>query len=77
MLSMMLVYDFWNDYFLMPERLIGFGLIILGVALAFLAKRITKVAKKLEEVETNDKTYIIILSVSLVMILLGMIIAIL
>ncbi len=76
MFNLMLVYDFWNDYFLTPSRLIGFGIIIIGVALAFLAKKITRVVRKKSEIENNDKLNTTLLSVALVMILLGMIISI-
>ena len=77
MFGLMLVYDFWTDYFLKTERLIGFGLIILGIALAMLAKRLTRVVKKKYDIQNNDPTYIKILTVSLIMILVGMIVAIL
>lgn len=77
MFSMLLVYDFWNDYLLTPERIIGLSLIMLGVALAFLGKRLTKVIKKQDEVDKGDKTYATILTFALILILGGMIVAIL
>lgn len=77
MLSMLLVYDFWNDYLLTPERIAGLSLIIIGVALAFLAKRITKVVKKQDQVDKGDKTFASIATFALVLILGGMIVAIL
>lgn len=77
MLSMLLVYDFWNDYLLTPERIIGLSLIILGIAAAFLAKKLTKVIKKQSEIDKGDKTYATILTFALVFILAGMIVAIL
>lgn len=77
MLSMLLVNDFWNDYLLTPARIAGLSLIIIGVALAFLAKRLTRVIKKQDIVEKGDKMYASILLFSLVLILGGMIVAIL
>lgn len=77
MLSMLLVNDFWNDYLLTPARIAGLSLIIIGVALAFLAKRLTRVIKKQDIVEKGDKLYASILLFSLVLILGGMIVAIL
>ena len=77
MLNMLLVYDFWNDYLLTPARIAGLSLIIIGVALAFLAKRLTRVVKKQSVVEKGNKTYASILLFALVLILGGMIIAIL
>lgn len=77
MLSMLLVNDFWNDYLLTPARIAGLSLIIIGVALAFLAKRLTRVIKKQDMVEKGDKLYASILLFSLVLILGGMIVAIL
>lgn len=77
MLSMLLVNDFWNDYLLTPARIAGLSLIIIGVALAFLAKRLTRVIKKQDVVEKGDKMYASILLFSLVLILGGMIVAIL
>ena len=64
MLNLMLVYDFVNDYLLTPPRIAGFCLIILGVALAFLAKRLTRVIKKQRDIENNDKTLITTLTIA-------------
>ncbi len=77
MLSMLLVNDFWNDYLLTPARIAGLSLIIIGIAFAFLAKRLTRVIKKQDVVEKGDKMYASILLFSLVLILGGMIVAIL
>ena len=76
MASLMLVYDFWNDYLLTAPRLIGFSVIAIGIALAFLSKKITRVYRKQSQVDNGDKLYIGILTVSLIMILAGMIISI-
>lgn len=64
-------------YILAPQRIAGLGLIIIGTALAFLAKKLTRVIKRESEVDKGDKTYVTILTISFVMILGGMIIAIL
>ncbi len=77
MFGLLLVNDFYNDYLLTPPRIAGLTLIIIGVALAFLAKKLTRVAKKQSHVDLSDKTYVGILTFALVMILAGMIAAIL
>ena len=77
MFGLLLVNDFYNDYLLTPPRIAGLTLIIIGVALAFLAKKLTRVAKKQTQVDLSDKTYVGILTFALVMILAGMIAAIL
>lgn len=77
MLNMLLVHDFWNDYLLTPARIAGLSLIIIGVALAFLARKLVKAIKKQDTVEKNDKMFASILTFSLVVILGGMIICIL
>lgn len=77
MLNILLVYDFWKEYLLTPERIIGLSLIIIGVALAFLAKKLIRVIKKQDEIEKGDKTYTSILTFALVLILSGMIVSIL
>lgn len=77
MLNMLLVYDFWNDYFLTWPRLIGFSVIVIGIVLALSAKRIARIATKQETVEKGDPLFTKILTFALVFILAGMIIAIL
>lgn len=76
MKSLMLVNDFVNDYLLTVPRIAGLSIIIIGVALVFLAKKLTKVAKKQDQVNKTDKTYATILTFALVMILAGMIVCI-
>lgn len=76
MLNMLLVYDFWNDYLLTPARIAGLSLIIIGIALALVSKRLTRVIKK-EEVQKGDKMRASILTFALVLILGGMIVCIL
>lgn len=77
MLNLMLVYDFVNGYLLTPPRIAGFCLIIIGVALAFLAKRLARVIKGQKDIENNDKTLISILTVAFVLIIGGMVVSIL
>ncbi len=77
MTNLLLVYDFWNDYLLTPPRIAGLSLIIIGVAVAFLAKRLTRVIKKQSVLEKGDKMVASILTFALVVILGGMICAIL
>ena len=74
---MLLVYDFWNDYLLTPERIIGLSLIIIGIVLALVSKRLTRVITKKSQITHEDKTYPRILTTALITILIGMIIAIL
>ena len=73
---LMLVNDFLNDYLLTAPRIAGLTLIILGVALAFLAKRITRVVKKQSEFDKSDKTYVTLLTFSLCLILCGMVVCV-
>ena len=77
MKSIMLVNDVLHDYLLTAPRIIGLSIIIIGVSLAFLAKQITRVAKKQSEIDKGDKTYVTILTVAFVLILAGMIACIL
>ena len=76
MKSLMLVNDFVNDYLLTAPRIAGMVIIIIGISLALLAKRITRVAKKQYEVDNSDKTYVTLLTFGFVMILAGMIVCI-
>lgn len=77
MLNMLLVNDFWNDFLLTPARIAGLSLIIIGVAVAFLAKRLVRVIKKQSSLEKGDKMVASILMFSFVVIMGGMIVFIL
>ena len=77
MFSLMLVNDFINDYLVTAPRIIGMSLIAIGIALAFVAKKLARVIKKTDIIDSSDKTYVTILSVALVIILVGMIVCIL
>lgn len=72
MFSMLLIA--FEEYILAPARIVGLSLIIVGVALAFLAKRMTMVIKKQSNIDKGDPTYTKILSIALIMILVGMIV---
>ena len=74
---MLLVYDFWNDYLLTPERIIGLSIIIIGIVLALTSKRLTRVITRKSNIGSEDKTYPRILTTALILILIGMIVAIL
>ena len=77
MLNMLLVYDFWNDYFLTAPRLIGFSVIVIGIVLALVAKRIVRIMDKIEVVEKGNPRFTKIQTFALVLILVGMIVSIL
>ena len=62
------------EYLLAPARIAGIALIIIGIPLCLLAKKITRVVKKTDEVDKSDKTYLTILTVALVLILAGMVV---
>lgn len=64
----------FEEYILAPARIVGLSLIIVGIALAFLAKRLTMVIKKQSIIDKSDHTFTTILSVALIMILAGMIV---
>lgn len=76
MFNLMLVNDFINDYLLTVPRILGMSIVAIGIALAFVSKRLARVIKKTDEIDKSDKTYVTILTVSLVVILAGMIICI-
>ena len=59
-----------------PNKLVGIILAMLGFALSILAKKITKVARKSEFVNSKDPLYLILLAVALCFIMVGMIITI-
>ena len=74
---MLLVYDFWNDYLLTPERIIGLSLIIIGIVVALVSKRLTRVITNQSEIDKENKTYTKVLITAFVLIIVGMIVAIL
>ena len=76
MFGLMLVNDFINDYLLTVPRILGMSLIAIGIAIAFVSKRLTRVIKKTDTIDGSDKTYVTILTVALIVILVGMIVCI-
>ena len=76
MINLMLVNDFLHDYLLTVPRILGMSIIIIGIALALVSKRLTRVIKRTDSVDNSDKTYITILTVAFVLILVGMIVCI-
>ncbi|MBO7527519.1 MAG: hypothetical protein J6T74_06485 [Clostridia bacterium] len=76
MFGLMLVNDFINDYLLTVPRILGMSLIAIGIAIAFVSKRLTRVIKKTDTIDSSDKTYVTILTVALIVILVGMIVCI-
>ena len=76
MFGLMLVNDFINDYLLTVPRIRGMSLIAIGIAIAFVSKRLTRVIKKTDTIDSSDKTYVTILTVALIVILVGMIVCI-
>ena len=64
----------FEEYILAPARIVGLAMIAVGIAIALLAKRLTRVIKKQSEVDKSDRTFVTILTVALVIILCGMIV---
>ena len=64
----------FEEYILAPARIVGLAMIAVGIAIALLAKRLTRVIKKQSEVDKSDRTFVTILTVALVLILCGMIV---
>ncbi|MBE7082745.1 MAG: hypothetical protein E7378_03630 [Clostridiales bacterium] len=72
MISLML--NTFTDYLLVPQRIAGLCLIIVGISLCFLSKRIAKVATKQSQITKDNKVYSGILTAALVLILAGMVV---
>lgn len=58
-------------------RIVGLVLAALGLAVALLAKRITKAIRKSDTVASDDKIYIGLLAFSLCLLLAGLLVSIL
>ena len=61
-------------YFSMPQIWVAMILCVVGVALVILARRITRVAKNIEEVEDTDRTFVAIKCIGVVMLVLTVVI---
>lgn len=59
-----------------PNVLTGIILLVLGVIIAIFAKKITKLIRKSEKVESNDKILLSLKAFALVMILVALIVMI-
>ncbi len=59
-----------------PNKIVGLVLAMLGFALSILAKKITKVVRKVEQVKETDPIYYCLLGFALCLILVGLIITI-
>lgn len=64
----------FEEYILAPARIVGLAMIAVGIAIALLAKRLTRVIKKQSEIDKSDRTFVAILTVALVLIMAGMIV---
>lgn len=65
------------DRLKLPNVLTGLILAILGIALSFLAKKITQVIRGEKELKENDKIFLSIKAFALVMILVALILMVL
>lgn len=76
---MSLMLSFWSaisERFQLPMFTAGIVLAVLGVAIGVLAKRITRVVRKSNTVENNDKILISLKLVGLVLLFLALILLI-
>lgn len=74
MLNLMLDANAFSEWLLSPVRIAGLSLVILGIAIVLVAKKLTRVIKKQSQVDKDDPTYIKILTVGFVLILAGMVV---
>ncbi len=76
---MSLMLSFWStisERFQLPMFTVGIILAVVGVAIGILAKRITRVVRKSNEVENNDKILISLKLVGLVLLFCALILLI-
>lgn len=64
------------EFLTTPNKLVGIIIAALGFALSILAKKITRVARKSDEVSDKDPIYLIMLGFALCLIMVGLIITI-
>lgn len=64
----------FKRFFSMPQVWIAMILCVVGVALVLLARRITRVAKNIDKVEDNDRTFVTIKCIGIVMLVLTVLI---
>ncbi len=76
---MSLMLSFWStisERFQLPMFTLGIILAVLGVAIGVLAKRITRVVRKSNTIENNDKILISLKLVGLILLFLALILLI-
>ena len=76
MKSLMLVNDFVNDYLLTLPRIVGMSLIIIGIALALVTRRLARVIKKTDDTNVIAKTRSKIYFIAFLIIVAGMIVCV-
>lgn len=59
-----------------PNKIVGIILAMLGLALSILAKKITKVVRKVDKVNEKDPIYYCLLGFALCLILVGLIVTV-
>ena len=64
------------EFLTTPNKLVGIIIAALGFALSILAKKITRIARKSDEVSDKDPIYLIMRGFALCMIMVGLIITI-
>lgn len=74
-MSLLLDNNVW-ERLLQPNVLTGIILLVVGVIAAIFAKKITKLIRKSEKVEPNDKVFLTIKAFALVVILAALIVMI-
>lgn len=75
-MNTLLIFDGLVERLSMQNVLTGIILAILGFALVFLAKKITRICRKTTEIKDNDPIYLGCKLVALVMILIALILTI-
>lgn len=73
--SMLLENNIW-DRFTQTNVIVGLVLLVLGVILALVASKITKLIRKTDKIQSNDKIFLAIKAVALVIILASLIVMI-
>ncbi len=62
--------------FMQVNVITGIILLVIGILLAFLASKITKMIKKTDKIEPSDKVFLTIKAVALVLVLISLIVMI-
>lgn len=64
------------DRFMQVNVITGLVLLVIGIVLAFVAGPITKAVRKVEKVQSNDKLFLVLKALALVLILVSLIVMI-